>query len=268
MRISSRLMMALAVAALPFTASTALAQAPLDKDKGAGSIKDQALRTVLETCYELHAEGVPPTFDRVALRIDDARVRALAAKGIQVVDRALLDKLLSELRLGSSELADPDTQLKLGRILAARLTAAGSVRNAENQGQASMRLIDTETTGIALSVSEKMAGAPDPAALAEKMAAEVAKAIRDKYPMKGRIALVDGDTVALNLGKKHGVAVGQQFNVLGKPEPVELNGKILGYKESKVAQLKVTEVQDGLAYAKASDKTGALEKNQRVIQKD
>lgn len=193
---------------------------------------------------------------------------ALAAKGIQVVDRALLDKLLSELRLGSSELADPDTQLKLGRILAARLTAAGSVRNAENQGQASMRLIDTETTGIALSVSEKMAGAPDPAALAEKMAAEVAKAIRDKYPMKGRIALVDGDTVALNLGKKHGVAVGQQFNVLGKPEPVELNGKILGYKESKVAQLKVTEVQDGLAYAKASDKTGALEKNQRVIQKD
>ncbi|HNF88608.1 MAG TPA: tetratricopeptide repeat protein [Thiobacillaceae bacterium] len=193
---------------------------------------------------------------------------ALAAKGIQVVDRALLDKLLAELRLGSSDLADPDTQLKLGRILAARLTAAGSVRDAEGHGQASMRLIDTETTGIALSVSEKLAGSPDPAALAGKMAAEVAKAIHDKYPMKGRIALVDGDTVALNLGKKHGVAVGQQFNVLGKPEAVELNGKILGYKETKVAQLKVTEVQDGLAYAKAVEKAGALEKNQRVIQKD
>ena len=193
---------------------------------------------------------------------------ALAAKGIQVVDRALLDKLLAELRLGSSELADPDTQLKLGRILAARLTAAGSVRNTETQGQASLRLIDTETTGIALSVSEKLAGAPDPVALAGKMATEMAKTIREKYPMKGRIAMVDGDTVVLNLGKKHGVTAGQQFNVLGKPEPVELNGKILGYKETKLGQLKVTEVQDGLAYAKSLEKVGAWEKNQRVIQKD
>ncbi len=192
---------------------------------------------------------------------------ALAAKGIQVVDRALLDKLLAELRLGSSELADPDTQLKLGRILAARLTAVGSVRDGEH-GQASMRMIDTETTGIALSVSEKTAGAPDPAELAAKMAAAMEKTIHEKYPLKGRIAMVDGDTVILNLGKKHGVVAGQEFNVLGKPEPVELNGKILGYKETRLGQLKVTEVQDGLAYAKPVDKAGAWEKSQRVIQKD
>lgn len=56
----------------------------------AGSIKDQALRTVLETCYELHAEGVPPTFDRVALRIDDPRVRALAAGLLLPIDPAPL----------------------------------------------------------------------------------------------------------------------------------------------------------------------------------
>lgn len=192
---------------------------------------------------------------------------ALATKGIQVVDRALLDKLLAELRLGSSELADPDTQLKLGRILAARLTAVGSVRNGD-RGQASMRMIDTETTGIALSVSEKTTDSPDPAELAAKMAAAMEKTIHEKYPLKGRIAMVDGDTVVLNLGKKHGVVAGQEFNVLGKPEPVELNGKILGYKETRLGQLKVTEVQDGLAYAKPVDKTGAWEKSQRVIQKD
>ncbi|MEW5788361.1 MAG: tetratricopeptide repeat protein [Pseudomonadota bacterium] len=190
---------------------------------------------------------------------------ALAAKGIQVVDRALLDKLLAELRLGSSELADPDTQLKLGRILAARLTAVGSVRQGDN-GQASLRLIDTETTGIALSTSDKVGGNPDPAALAGKMADAVAQALRDKYPVKGRIAMVEGDKVILNLGKKHGVAAGQQFNVLGKPEPVELNGKILGYKESRLGQLQVTEVQDGLSYAKVVGQPGAWEKNQRVIQ--
>jgi DNA primase len=44
-----------------------------------GSIRDAALRTILQACYDLHAEGIPPTFDRVALRLDDPQARALAA---------------------------------------------------------------------------------------------------------------------------------------------------------------------------------------------
>jgi DNA primase len=43
------------------------------------SIRDAPLRAILQACYDLHAEGVTPTFDRVALRLDDAATRALAA---------------------------------------------------------------------------------------------------------------------------------------------------------------------------------------------
>lgn len=192
---------------------------------------------------------------------------ALLARGVQVVDRALIDKLLAELKLGSSDLADPETQLQLGRIMAARLIATGSILQGATPRTA-MRLIDTETTGIALSTTGKSGNEPDPAALSGQLADAVLRTLKDKYPLKGRIARVDSGQVIVNLGKRHGVTAGQLFNVLGKPEPVELNGKILGYRESRLGELQVTEVQDGLAYAKALGDAKALEKNQRVVQKD
>lgn len=43
------------------------------------SIRDAPLRAILQACYDLYAEGLTPTFDRVALRLDDAATRALAA---------------------------------------------------------------------------------------------------------------------------------------------------------------------------------------------
>ncbi|MBI5329590.1 MAG: tetratricopeptide repeat protein [Betaproteobacteria bacterium] len=194
---------------------------------------------------------------------------ALAGKGVQVVERAVIDKLLAELNLGSSALADPDTQLKLGRVMAARLMATGGVHpNAGNQSLATLRLVDVETTGIAMSASERMSANPDLAQTAESLAAAIAKTIRDKYPLKGRLALVEGETVILNLGKKHGVAMGQEFSVLGKPEPIELNGKVLGQRETKLGSLRVTKVEDGLAYGAVVARTAAWDKNQRIVQKD
>jgi DNA primase len=43
------------------------------------SIRDAPLRTILQACYDLYAEGEAPTFERVAMRLDDAGLRALAA---------------------------------------------------------------------------------------------------------------------------------------------------------------------------------------------
>jgi hypothetical protein len=61
------------------------------------------------------------------------------------------------------------------------------------------------------------------------------------------------------------VKAGQGFNVLARGEPIELNGRVLGYKDVRVARLTVIEVDDGLAYASAAELNGTLEKNQRII---
>lgn len=193
--------------------------------------------------------------------------RELQGRNINVVDRAILDKVMSELKLGSSELADPDTQTKLGRLFASRLILTGSLYGFGADKFLNLRAIDVETTRLPLTHTQKDIGATDPFALAASLADTVAKTIRDKYPLKGRIADV-GDVVIINLGKKHGIQSGQTFNVLSKGEPIESNGRILGYKESKIAQLEITEVDELMAFSKPLDVKGTLEKNQKVIQKD
>jgi len=193
--------------------------------------------------------------------------QALLNQGVTVVDRAILDKLLAELKLGSSELADPDTQLRLGRIMAARLITTGSFTGAGQNKAVAMRIIDTETTHIAYSTTKRNI-AIDPVALAEEMAAAVVKNVREKYPLKGRIAVADDDAaIIINLGKKQGAAPGQTFNVLGEGVPIELNGRVIGTREAKLGQLEITATEELMSYAKVVEKKGAWAKNQKVILK-
>lgn len=192
----------------------------------------------------------------------------LQEANLKVVDRAILDKVLAELKMGASELADPDTALRVGRILAARLIATGSVfRPSPKEGTVNLRLVDTETTDIVLPLSERQGGPIDPATVATNLAKKISAAVRDKYPVKGRIALVEGGKVIINLGKKYGIQPGMVFNVLGDEKPVELNGRVLGYEHSKVGQLEVVSVEELMAYAKPLESPGHWEKNQKIILK-
>ncbi len=197
--------------------------------------------------------------------LQEALIGELQARGYTLVERRLLDKLLAEVKLGSSQLADQDAQIRLGRILAARLMVSGVLNSQGNQLAAALRAIDTETTQLALVRTETTPSPADPARLAAAMAQQIARTLVEKYPLKGRVAALDGARVIINLGKKHGVKAGQSFNVLTRGEPIELNGRVLGYKENRIARLTVTEVDDGLAYASAAELSGTLEKNQRIV---
>jgi uncharacterized caspase-like protein/tetratricopeptide (TPR) repeat protein len=193
--------------------------------------------------------------------------QALLNQGVTVVDRAILDKLLAELKIGSSELADPDTQLRLGRIMAARLITTGSFTGAGQNKAVAMRIIDTETTNIAYSTTKRNIEI-DPVSLAEELANAVVKNVREKYPLKGRIALADDDAaMIINLGKKHGASPGQTFNVLGEGVPIELNGRVIGYKDTKLGQIEVTSSEELMSYAKVLEKKGVWAKNQKIILK-
>jgi D-serine deaminase-like pyridoxal phosphate-dependent protein len=113
--------------------------------------------------------------------------------------------------------------------------------------------------------AERQAAPGNPTELAVAIARQLATTIQDKYPLKGRIALVEGERVIINLGKKHGVSAGQAFNVIERGAPIELNGRVLGHRDTRIAQIVVTEVQEQLAYARIAERQGALDKNQRII---
>lgn len=197
--------------------------------------------------------------------LQESLIGELQARGYTLVERRLLDKLMAEINLGSSQLADPDAQVRLGKVLAARLMVSGTLNTQGPQLAAALRAIDVESTQLALARTETVASPADPAALAAAMAQQIGRTVAEKYPLKGRVAAIDGSKVAINLGKRHGVRPGQSFNVLTRGEAIELNGRVLGYKENRIARLTVTEVEDGLAWASAAEVSGALEKNQRIV---
>jgi tetratricopeptide (TPR) repeat protein len=184
---------------------------------------------------------------------------------VKVVEREIIDKLLSELKLGSSELADPATRLKLGRVLAASVIGTGGFYPAGGQAELQLRLIDTETTDIRATMSESL---PDPsriASLAETVAGEISSRLRAEYPLRGKIASADGGEIIVGMGKKHGAESGLKLQVVEQGEPIEVDGEVLGHKQRSVGTLELTNVEDGFAYAKAVSGDG-FRKGQHVVE--
>jgi len=240
---------------------------PAPKPSASATADDWTSPVLALSVLPFQDQTLPGATGRIGLEalVQQELIRELQARGYTLVERRLLDKVLAEVKLGSSEIADQDTQIKLGKVLAARMMVSGVLTSQGTTLTAAVRAIDTETTQLIMVRSERTTGAPNPTELATNIALAVAKTVPEKYPLKGRIVAVEGERAIINLGKKHGLTAGQAFNVLTRGEPIELNGRILGYRETRIAQITVTEVQDLLAYGRVAELKAPLEKNQRII---
>jgi curli biogenesis system outer membrane secretion channel CsgG len=76
----------------------------------------------------------------------------LERRRFEMVERERLEALLREARLSRSDLADPSTAVRLGRILAAEAVLIGSILQKEGSLDIFVRLVDTETTLILAAV--------------------------------------------------------------------------------------------------------------------
>ncbi len=240
---------------------------PPARPAAAGAADDWTSPVLALSVLPFQDQTLPGATGRIGLEalVQQELIRELQARGYTIVERRLLDKVLAEVKLGSSELADQDTQIKLGKVLAARMMVSGVLTSQGQTLAAAVRAIDTETTQLTMVRSERTTGAPNPTELASNIALAVAKTVQDKYPLKGRIVSVEGDRAIINLGKKHGLTAGQGFNVLTRGQPIELNGRVLGYRETLIARITVTDVQDLLAYGRVAELSAPLEKNQRIV---
>lgn len=78
-------------------------------------LRDLPLRQILQSCYDLHGEGLPAGFDRVSLRLRDPAVRSLAAG---------LSAPVAEAQPLSAEAVPASTRVRLDGLLT-RLDARG-----------------------------------------------------------------------------------------------------------------------------------------------
>ena len=141
---------------------------------------------------------------------------------IELVERALLDKLMQELKLSTTNLVDRRTALSLGKIVAAKMLLSGKLVYAGPQTQVALRLIETETGRITAAVSETFPSAVTTAQLAEKLSGELLAKIEQKYPVRGIVKQIDGGSIVLNIGERAGVAEGSQYKVLNEETVLEI----------------------------------------------
>jgi len=193
--------------------------------------------------------------------------QVMASQRISVVEREILEKLLAELKLGSSELADPETALKLGKILAARLIVTGSLVQVPGGVRMSLRVIDPETSAVKITYADEMNPDKSLLQMADASGKILSQRIKILYPLRGKIALVEeGEQVILNLGKKHGIKTGVQMKIIAEGEAVVVDGKTIGHRKKKVGRLEIVEVEDAMSYGRLTEKIATIQKDQKVLE--
>jgi tetratricopeptide (TPR) repeat protein len=238
--------------------------------KGASGKEDDTWtsRPMVLTFLDMQEKGGLPERDGLAsvlaLQLSDL---LNTSNRVKVVERVMLERLIDELNLGSSELADPETALKLGRVLAAKLIGTGSLLYMPGTTMLSMRLIDTETTSIPLVVNRDVGSQVSLEQDLSQLHREILKTIVAKYPLRGFVAKIQGDRILLNIGAKQGVVMGAKFDVLQEGESIEYKGKKLQSSAKPVGQLEVVQVEPDLCFARALTKDRPMKVDDKVQEK-
>jgi hypothetical protein len=190
-----------------------------------------------------------------------------ASGRVKVVEREVMDRLLSELNLGSSDLADSDTALSLGRVLAAKLMATGSLLFTPGSTLLNLRLIDTETSAIPKVVTNAFATDASLTTYIHQLNRDILKTIMEKYPLKGYVVTVSGDQVMLNIGQSQGVVQGTRFQVLEDQKPIEYKGKMLQQAPKSIGEIEVVSVGPDICHARILDMERTLKQDDKVMEK-
>ena len=186
---------------------------------------------------------------------------------LQVVERVLIERLLEELNLGTSELADPETALKLGKVLAAKIIVTGTIFNLPQSTMLSLRLIDTETSAIPKVTTWQMDHSASLDKELFKLNREILKTVISKYPLRGFIVTGEGDQYIINLGSNQGVVTGTKFEVIEEQAPIKYKGKVLHSLPKSVALCEVVNVEPDLSHVRVIRSERAPKADDRIQEK-
>jgi TolB-like protein len=192
-------------------------------------------------------------------------ITALVKEGrFDVVERRLLQKVLSEHQLAMSGVVDDNSISELGQILGVKIIISGAVLHFQNIIEANARIIDVSNGSIIAAESVKSTSA----AGLEDLVIQMAKKIIKDFPLEGYIVMRNGDKVSIDLGKRAGVKIGMQFvvykegNVIKHPK----TGEVLDIETLETGKVKITRVRENIANADINEEKnpGAIAYGQMV----
>ena len=185
----------------------------------------------------------------------------LQEKGrVKVIEREALDKVLGELKLSTSSLADKETALKVGKILAVKLISTGSILRYGNDLQINMRMIEADTSEIKIALAESYAGNIPLSKIASDIAIKISNKIVKGYPLKGEVASIDKNgNAVINIGTFSGVVPGVKMKVI-KDKALSPAG------ENLAGEIEITSVDEETSSGKIIKGEGMIKKGTRLIE--
>lgn len=197
-----------------------------------------------------------------------------------LIERAKLDKIMAEQKLGLSGAINPDTAAQMGKLLGAAAIVTGAVSEfgvksqgsemliAESKKQVAeavvdVRIIDAETgqilytesgKGTATSSTSTFLGLGSSQSYDEALEGKALRAAivgfannvvnrLQQIPWSCRVADLDGPTIYLDAGQRTGVKLGTVMDVvhLGAEIKSPSTGLVIGRKEAKLGKLRVND---------------------------
>ena len=88
------------------------------------------------------------------------------------------------------------------------------------------------------------------------------------FAVEGYVVGVSGETVYIDLGQESGIVEGIKFEVvrLDKDNPFKKGEKIIGYPETEVGQIEITNVRKEMSLAKINEKVMDIQEGDKVYQ--
>lgn len=177
----------------------------------------------------------------------------LEQKRFNVVEHKGIDSVLRELKLSSTELADPDQTADIGRIVAANAILVGTVIESPESVEIIGRLIDTETATI-LSSNDIFGEDKSFSALGNLIDSLTFKFKKDFPLVEGIVIEVKDKEVLLNIGKDQKIKQNQMLicfrDEIEMKHPV--TGRIIGGEPEILTVLKINEVFEKTSKARLS----------------
>jgi hypothetical protein len=161
-----------------------------------------------------------------------------------------LETILRELKLSQTELVDPATAARIGKIVAAEGLLIGSVTATPQAFEVFVRFIDVETA-VALA-AEDVYGEDLSFRAVGTLMEGLAWKFGQRFPMvEGLVMKTDGKTVFVDLGSKQAIKKYMKLILFREGEALThpLTGKVLGAPTETLGEARVEVVLEELSQA-------------------
>lgn len=187
----------------------------------------------------------------------------------KVIERAQLEKILAEQKLGMSGVLDASTAAQIGKGIGVDAVMIGSITQGGNSVTIDARLIDAETATI-ISAKDALVTGISLQSLSQ-MIAELARKFRDDFPLAtGYVIGIDGARVTIDLGSGSGLKKGRKCTIYREGAPIvhPVSGKVIGRMIDELCEVHVSDVFASYSLATITKtKTGSPALRDRVITK-